>query len=155
MKADAERDRTRQDDRVRIEIYERLAETGHAPTAIDLGDTFGASAAEMGEALRRLQSRHIVYLDSAGDIWKAGAFAGGPTGHRVLGDEGTWWAPCAWDALAIPATLGIGAKIESACGDCRKPIALEVSREGDVEGSEAIVHVALPAARWYEDVGFT
>jgi alkylmercury lyase len=45
--------------------------------------------------------------------------------HLEIGDRSfrTW---CAYDALGIPAALGVAAAIETACGECDAPISLSV-----------------------------
>ncbi len=50
--------------------------------------------------------------------------------------------------------LGADARIATVCGDCDEPMSLTV-RGGTLLETEGTVHFALPAARWWNDVGFT
>ncbi len=143
------------DDLVRVRIFERLAETGSAPSSAELARTLGWRRDEVREALFRLASRRAVVLDpESGEIWMAGPFSAVPTAFRVVAEGRAWWANCAWDSLGVPATLSISARVETRCGDCGEPLTFEVDAGRGPRG-EGVVHLALPAARWYEDIGYT
>jgi hypothetical protein len=65
----------------------------------------------------------------------------------------TCFGNCIWDALGIAAMMKQDARIKTACGDCG--IALELTVEvGQVKGDAGIIHFALPARRWWEDIVF-
>ncbi len=143
------------DRRLRMRIFERLAATGEAPSSADLAAETGRGVAEIREALSRLGARRAVVLDpGSGEIWMAGPFSAVPTPFRVLGEDCAWWANCAWDSLGVPATLSVPARVETRCGDCGEPLTVEVDAERGPRG-DGVVHLALPAARWYEDIGYT
>jgi len=40
------------------------------------------------------------------------------------------------------------------CGDCGVPLTLGV-RDGSLAEGEGVVHFAVPARRWWENIGFT
>ena len=104
-----------------------------------------------GVLLRDMQLQHLVVLDDVGEIRMALPFAATDTGHRVKGDNRTWWANCAWDSLAIPVALGIDAQIEATWLDTGDPVDLVV-RNGRLSSTEGFVHFAIPAARWWDDI---
>ena len=56
-------------------------------------------------------------------------------------------------ALGVAAMLDANARIDTDCDDCGEPIVLEV-RDGDLE-TEGVAHFAVPAAHWWDDIGFT
>jgi hypothetical protein len=60
----------------------------------------------------------------------------------------TWWGNCAWDGLGIVAALGLPDADVTAQG-----VTLEV-RGGAVRG-DAVFGVLVPAAHWWDDIGFT
>ena len=60
----------------------------------------------------------------------------------------------AWDALGIVAALGTDAIIRAVCGDCSEPILLEIAG-GKLKRSEGIIHFAVPAHHWWDNIGFT
>lgn len=143
------------DERLRVRIFEHLAATGRAPSSEVLAAGAGRGREEIREALARLGSRRAVVLDPrSGEIWMAGPFSAVPTPFRVIGEGRAWWANCAWDALGVPATLSVSVRVKTSCGDCGAPMTLEVDADRGPRG-EGVVHLALPAARWYEDIGFT
>ena len=124
---------------VRREIFEAFAATGDAPRVDD------------PEALRALAERHVVVLDDAdpAQIVMAHPFAAPGADASVTADGRTWWGNCAWDALGIVAALGLQrATVQS--GDVR----LEIEG-GRVVEEDVLFHVAVPAARWWEDIAFT
>ena len=57
-------------------------------------------------------------------------------------------------ALGIPAMLNCDARIVAACGDCGEGITLAVM-DGEVVGHTEVIHFAVPAARWWQDIVFT
>jgi len=60
----------------------------------------------------------------------------------------------AWDALGIPARLDQNARIDGACGCCNFEMTLRVE-EGRLLAPKGIIHIAVPARHWYEDIVFT
>lgn len=108
------------------------------------------------DVLRVLSAeRKIITARSTGEIWMCGPFSGVPTRFRVHGEYASWHANCAWDMLGIPASLGVGARIETSCACCDEPASIRVNADvGPVRG-QGIVHIMLPAASWYTDIGFT
>ncbi len=76
------------------------------------------------------------------------------TSFEVRAINQSWYANCAWDALGIPAMLNCDARIVAACGDCGESITLAVM-DADVVGGTEVVHFAVPAARWWQDIAFT
>jgi len=138
------------DAELRQAIYMSLAETGRAPTVHTVGDWFGdLSAAEA--ALGRLRLAHAIVLDSGGEIRMAPPFSAVETPHRVESAVGTWWANCAWDALAIPILLAVDATIRSWWSDAEEKLNLQV-RNGSLSSTAGWVHFQIPAARWWDDI---
>lgn len=138
------------DRRLRHEIYAHLAATGAAPSVDVIAGWLGDPTA-VGSALQRLHDDHALVLDSDGSIRMALPFSAIPTNHRVVGKERSWWANCAWDALAIPAACGIDAEIDARWHDTGEPVDLRVV-DGEVQGSDGFVHFSIPAARWWDDI---
>ena len=143
------------DDRVRLAILERLAETGEGPTAAEIATALGEDERGVAEAYSRLAEDHVLVLrPGTEEIWMAHPFSAVPTGFRVETARGSSYANCVWDALGIPAMLGTDARIETACADCGEPLELHV-RGGDLEPVDWVAHFAVPAARWWDDIGHT
>jgi Alkylmercury lyase len=126
---------------LRREIYRHYAATGRPP-------------ALAADELAALEGTHAVVSDPAGAIAFANPFATGPTPFRVETDHRALYSICAWDALGVLAALETDGTVQTQCPDCAEAITVRVP-QGAVEPAEAVVHFLLPAARWYEDLGFT
>jgi len=136
--------------RLRQLIYEHLAADGTAPDDSQLA-AWSGGVAEARELVDELQRRHAVVLDEQGRLRMALPFACTPTTHRVVAGERSWWANCAWDALAIPAALSLDAQIEATWMDTGTPVDLQVVG-GRLGGAAGFVHFVVPAARWWDDI---
>lgn len=77
-----------------------------------------------------------------------------PTPFAVETERGSFYGNCIWDGLGAIAMLGRDGRVETACPDCGEPLVFTV-RDGELEPVEAVVHYAVPAGRWWEDIGFS
>jgi hypothetical protein len=136
--------------RLRRLIYRHLADTGAAPTTIML-ERWAGGPATASRLLGELQQRHAVVVDDSGRIRMALPFSGVATEHRVVAGKRSWFANCAWDALAIPVALGIDSVIESPYLDDGRPVQLAVVH-GELTPAEGFVHFAIPARHWWDDI---
>lgn len=126
---------------LRRRLYRHYAATGGPPTLA-------------ADELAALEAVHAVVLDHTGAIAFANPFATGPSPFRVQTDRRIYNAICAWDALGVLAALDRDGTVATDCPDCREPIAVRV-REAAIDATDAVVHFLVPAAHWYEDLGFT
>ena len=142
------------DPRVRLHVYQRLLDTGTAPTAADTAAAMDLSVGDVEDAYRRLaDARALVLAPGTLDVWMANPLSAVPTPFRVrVGDRGHW-GNCIWDALGIPPMLGQDGELSTRCGDCQAPMALTV-RGGALVPAEGVIHFAVPAAHWWDDIGF-
>ncbi|HSF84181.1 MAG TPA: organomercurial lyase [Acidimicrobiia bacterium] len=138
---------------LRRRIYASFAAVGVSPQIAEVAAWVGGEAAAR-DALRRLHDAHAIVLDAAGQIRMALPFSAVPTEHLVRHGGRAWWANCAWDALAIPAALGIDAAIDANWLDTGEPVELEV-RDGNLSSVDGFVHFAVPARHWWDDIGET
>jgi hypothetical protein len=144
------------DTAVKLEIYETLARTARAPTTFDVAHALGAPLADAEAAFRRLHAKRLL-VPEPGDpsrIRMAPPFSGVETAFRVRIGERTYFANCAWDALGIPAALHRDAQVDASDGLTGEPVALEVREEGPAP-RPCVIHFAVPAARWWEDIVYT
>jgi DNA-binding transcriptional MocR family regulator len=144
------------DAEVRRHVYGRLGEGAPAPSATETAAALGAGAGDVERSYRRLHElRALVLHPGTSEIWMAHPFSAVPTDFQVEAEDGRrWWASCAWDALGIPAATDADAHVATHCADCGEPIELEV-RGGRVVPAEAVTLFVVPAARWWDDIGFT
>ncbi len=140
---------------VRLAVYRQLIEGGGRPALSDLVSATGLGEADVRAALDRLHERHELVLDEeTRAVLMAMPFSAVPTGYRVYTPKGMWYGNCAWDALGIAAALHTTARVEARCDDCGEALTLVVREDGLESGTE-VVHFAVPAAKWWEDIGFT
>jgi hypothetical protein len=145
---------TEQDGRVRRAVYAAFA-AGDVPTRDAVGRATGLAPDAVVMSYRRLAEAHVLVLEPGSDeVWMAMPFSAKPTAFRVTAGETAWWANCAWDALGIAAATGCDVEIATDCPDCAEPLGLRVEA-GALVPAPGIVHFAVPAAHWWDDIGFT
>ncbi len=81
-------------------------------------------------------------------------FSAIPTPFAVYVNDRRYYGNCIWDALGIPAMLHADARIDCSCGCCGEAMRLEVSA-GTLGPAGGVIHFALPANRWWEDIVYT
>lgn len=126
---------------VRARVYE-LFVAGHRKLNADLIGIEGAAA-----SLRRLAEEHRLVLTAEGNVRMAHPFSGVDTGHTATIGDQTYWANCAWDALAILALLGDGV--------ARCPGGPEWTVNDGKVSPDGVVHLLVPASHFWDDVVFT
>ena len=139
---------------VRRATYRRFVELGRAPTPAEVAAVVGAGEVEVRAAWRRLHDAHALVLDEAGDIRMANPFAAQPTDFRVAAGGRSWYANCAWDAFGIGAALHVDSEFDTHCADCGEALHVRV-RDGHPDDTTLVFHVLVPAAQWWNDIGFT
>lgn len=128
---------------------------GRAPSPDEVSEAAGATAAEVAESWRRQHEAHALVLNpTVTELRMASPFSAVPTAYRVHAANRWWYANCAWDAFGICAALHVNGRIESSCPDCGEPIAIEV-RDEQPDDESLLFHCLVPAARWWDDIGFT
>jgi Alkylmercury lyase len=145
---------------VRLQILQHFAEHGVPPVVETLMDDFALSREKTVGVLRDLaDARHIALVKGTARILMAFPFSAIATPFRVTTSSVTtsgrsYFANCAWDAVAFHTMLGTDITIESYCHHCAAPIAIEMSdgRATRVEPADAIVYLALRPAQWWEDI---
>jgi hypothetical protein len=136
---------TRKDAELRLALYRQTVRIGRIP-----------KVAEFSRAgIARLAKHHILgQQPGSSEILRLAPFWAVPTRFPVQIGKRALWASCAWDALGIPAMLRRDARIETGCACCESAMTVEV-RDGRVVTRRGVIHIALPAGRWYENVVYT
>ena len=130
---------------------DRFAALLRAPTHEELALATGLSEAEVRDELRALHDQRLLVLDDAGEIWMAAPFSAVPTDYVAVVNGRRHFGNCIWDALGVVAMLGGIGRVEKVSEDLRVEAAIRrVSAP-----REYVVHFLVPAARWWEDIGFT
>ena len=117
---------------LRHRIMRAFAETGEPPSL----------EGEDAAVVEALEGAHVIVRDAAGAIRMAHPFAAHDEGATVTAADGrSWRGNCAWDAFGIAAALGLDA--------------FTVTGNGVTATDDALFHVEVPAAHWWEDPGYT
>ena len=96
----------------------------------------------------------LALAPGTADIWMANPFSAVPTTFRVLADDGrSWWGNCVWDGLGILAAVQVDGSVDTSCADCGERIEFRVEN-GELEPVEAVIHFAVPARSWWDNIGF-
>lgn len=139
---------------VRLDLYRFFVETGRPPVAAEVAGRLGLTQAAVEEAFQRLADAHVLVLAPGTPyIWMANPLSALPTPYRVDAGGRSWFGNCIWDAFGIVAMLGGTGTVSTWCADCGDPLAAEVVDNELVSGT-GVVHFAVPASRWWDDIGF-
>jgi Alkylmercury lyase len=144
------------DTAVKMNIYETIARTTQAPTSAEVAESLSASPEEVAAALERLHKKRLLVPEPGNPsrIRMAPPFSGVETSFRVQVQDKVYYANCAWDALGIAAALHADAIIEASDGYSGEPMMLEV-RNGQPIAQSCVIHFAVPAAHWWDDILYT
>ena len=140
------------DRRVRASVFELLigGSVDVTPSAIAVATDLAIEA--VAASLIRLSDEHRLVLSEDGTrVVMAHPFSGVETPYRTEIGERSWWANCAWDAFGILILLGDGRVVANPLGRFET---VWTVRGGRVE-PDGIVHFVVPAARFWDDIGFT
>jgi hypothetical protein len=143
------------DTTIRRFVYDRVVGRGTPPTREDIAQTTGRDALEIRESLLRLSAARVFVLQPhSGEILMAPPFSAVPTPFVVRTGGQSSYANCAWDALGVPVMMRQSARVDAACGCCGEALTLETRMDGPPMGV-GIIHFAVPARRWWDDIVFT
>jgi hypothetical protein len=144
------------DNNVRLHILGELIARGSAPSVTSTATALELAEPDIAATYDRLATNRVIVLrPGTRDVLMAAPLSAVPTPHvvRVTGGR-SHYANCVWDALGVLAMLGVDGDVDTSCADCSSPLRLTVNN-GELEPSNAVVHFAVPAARWWEDIVFT
>ena len=141
-----------QDVSVRAVVYDVTMATGLPPAVRDIARRLQIVEASALASLERLAAgKALVLQRDSREVLMANPFSAVPTPFAVYANDRLYYGNCIWDALGIPAMLGTDARIECSCGCCGEAMNLAVSG-GDLADLDGIVHFAIPAHRWWQDI---
>src|SRR5260370_11262490 len=143
------------DAEMRLAIYRFTVQRGHVPKASELARALSWSERAVRAGFLRLADAHILVMQQESpEILRLAPFWAVPTRFLVESGRHVWWASCVWDALGIPAMLNRDARITTACGCCDSAMTLVV-RKRKLMPERGMIHFAVPASHWYDNVVFT
>ena len=128
---------------------------GRAPSANRLAEVLARPLDDIRAALERLAAgKAIVLQPESREILMANPLCAVPTPYLVREGARSFFGSCVWDALGIIAMLKTDATLETSCPCCGEAMTLEI-RGGRPSPAPGIIHFAIPAKRWWENIVFT
>jgi hypothetical protein len=139
---------------VRLFVYRFMVDNGRPPMPVEIATGVQSNSADVEAALKRLAEAHVLVLAPGTPyIWLANPLSALPSPYRVEAGGAKHYGICIWDALGVVAMLGDEGRVSSLCPDCGEELNLVV-RKGEIEPRDYVVHYAIPAAHWWDDIGF-
>lgn len=135
------------DRKVRARIYDLFVDEVRVVDAAVLAEMSGWNVPDVTESLDRLEHEHRIALTDGGAVHMAHPFSGVPSSYVSRIGSRWWFANCGWDVLAILALLGDG--------EAHGPNGLVWRVQDGQVHPGGIVHLLVPARRFWDDVGFT
>lgn len=144
---------------VRAEVYRLFVETGTCPPKSDVARSLGRPLTDVAEAYARLAEAHMLVLQpETGEVLMANPLSAIPTPFvvetRHPGGVRSWYGNCIWDALGVISMLHTEGQVLTSCGCCGERMSVTVNAGHPVAQPAGIVHFALPARRWWNDIVF-
>jgi hypothetical protein len=142
------------DNSVRLAIYQQFVAKRRAPSVAEVAKSLTSPVPEIKAAYERLATAHVIVLQpESGEILMANPLSAVPTGFEVATLEGRFWGNCIWDGMGIIAMLGGNGEVETSCGCCSESMRVEI-REGRLLPGRGVIHFAISAAHWWDDIVF-
>lgn len=145
--------------RVRVKLYEMFIANGRCPKMDDVARALACSPSDVAAAYKQLADAHMLVLQSGSrDVLMANPLSAVPTPFVVeTFDQATsrsWYGNCIWDALGVIAMLHSDGRVLTSCGCCGESMVVSVSNGIVASEPEGIVHFAIPAKHWWDDIVF-
>ncbi|HXG93825.1 MAG TPA: organomercurial lyase [Blastocatellia bacterium] len=142
------------DKEVRRVVYDFTMREGAPPTSERVAENLSTAPSDVKSSFARLADAHILVLQKGnGEILMANPFSAVVTPFLVNVGNRSYYGNCIWDAMGIPAMLGADARISTSCGCCRTAMEATI-KDGALAEASGVVHFAIPAARWWDDIVF-
>lgn len=141
------------DNAVRMHIYRYFVQTGRPPDAWATAAALGMPQPGVEASFQRLAEGHVLVLEPGTlAIRMANPLSAVETPFRVSARGSGYFGNCIWDALGVIAMLGGEGSVQTACGCCDEPMRL-TARNYELQGaSGSVVHFAIPARHWWDDI---
>jgi hypothetical protein len=145
--------------RVRVRLYQLFLELGRCPSLTEVAADLRCTIPEVAAAFQELAAAHVLVLQTGnGEVLMANPLSAVPTPFVVEtpADAGSrsWYGNCIWDALGVIAMLEGEGRVLTSCGCCGERMTVSVG-QGEVEATPpGLVHFAIPARHWWDDIVF-
>ena len=143
------------DTTVRLTLYNEFVRTSSPPTAEGLAERMDVQAADIRASLERLATgKAIVLQPHSREVLMANPLCAVPTPFRVRTRGQSFFGSCVWDGLGILAMLRGAGTLDSSCACCGESMTIDVA-DGNVLATDGIIHFAIPAKRWWDNIVFS
>lgn len=145
--------------RVRLKLYELFVADGQCPRWGRVASALNCDITDVKAAAKQLADAHMLVLQAgSGEVLMANPLSAVPTPFAVETYEKaatrSWYGNCIWDALGVIAMLHTDGRVLTSCGCCGEGMTVNV-KDGAVFSEPAgVVHFAIPARRWWDDIVF-
>ena len=140
---------------VRLALYHEFVQIGRAPSVYRIAKMLNASQEDVEAALDRLaEGKAIVLQPESRAVLMANPLCAVPTPFLVRTGDQSFFGSCVWDALGILAMLQQDGSLESSCACCGEAMTINI-RSGQPLTSNGVIHFAIPAKRWWDNIVFT
>jgi len=145
--------------RVRVRLYEMFVQAGRCPSRQEIATDLHCCIADVDEAFHELAAAHMLVLQpESGEVLMANPLSAVPTAFGVeTGEAGSlrrWYGNCIWDALGVIAMLHEDGRVVASCGCCGEGMTVSVHKGAVTCDPPGLVHFALPARQWWDDIVF-
>lgn len=141
--------------RVRVRLYELFVSSGRCPSKSELAADLRCTSNQVTDAFTDLAAAHMLVLQEGGEVLMANPLSAVPTSFVVeTTGERSYYGNCIWDALGVVAMLGGEGRVIASCGWCGQSMTVSAAGGQVASDPEGIVHFALPAKQWWDDIVF-
>ncbi len=145
--------------RVRVRLYEMFVASGRSPSKAELAADLGCDIGAVGNAFLELAAAHMLVLQpGSGEVLMANPLSAVPTAFVVETEAGgrtrSWYGNCIWDALGVISMLQSDGRVLASCGCCGESMTVSVQGGEVACDPPGLVHFALPARQWWDDIVF-
>jgi hypothetical protein len=141
-------------DRVRQTVYRHFSSSGRLPSRDVLLSELQCAPGVYDAALQRLAASQALTLDLHGDIAMAIPFSALPTDVVVSDGTTEWWANCGFDGIGVAAMLDRDVTIRTFCPSDGSTLTVGCGPSG-LHSDRFVVHLAVPMAQFWHDIGAT
>ena len=143
------------DFQVRKAVYDVAIQRGYLPSIAEAASILQSTSQEVSAAFQRLAAGRVLVLQpESGEILMANPFSAVPTPFLVEMEAYSCYGNCIWDALGVLAMLKTDGRIATSCPDCGAAMEVRVAN-GSLQAMQGLIHFAIPALHWWDDIVFT
>lgn len=140
---------------VRLALYHEFVQIGRAPSVYRIAKMLKAPQKDVEAALDRLAAgKAIVLQPESRAVLMANPLCAVPSPFLARVGGQSFFGSCVWDALGIIAMLQQDGSLDSSCACCGEAMTITV-HDGQPLPTDGVIHFAIPAKQWWENIVFT